>query len=123
MKIISVFLSFLTALSALCAGSSEQAAVKDEVFGVECQLLIAPDYARDGIVISDGCGGFLIEDTTENLWEYQSQKLVEGQRVVLLMSDNDTPTIYDDEILSVLPLAVAVYSDFDNLHLTGEARG
>ena len=109
MKIFMVFLAFLNALSAMCAVPAEPA---------EVQI-----YARDGIILDDGLGGFLIEDTTENLWECDCSGFSAGQRVVLVMCDCGTPTIYDDEVLRVLPLAVPDYHDVDNLHLSGEVFG
>ena len=109
MRVFMVFLALLNALSAFCAAPSEPA---------EVQI-----YARDGIVIEDGVGGYLIEDTTENLWECDCAGFSAGQLVVLVMSDCGTPSIYDDVILRVLPLAVADYYDFDNLHFSGEVFG
>jgi len=109
MKIFMAFLALLNALSAMSAAPAESG---------EIQV-----YARDAIVLEDGCGGLLFEDSTGNLWDFYTEDLMIGQRVVLVMSDNATPTIYDDTVLRVLPLAVTDYHDFDNLHFHGEAKG
>lgn len=109
MKIIAGFFALLSALVSLCAAPENVR---------EIQI-----YAREGIVLEDGLGGYLIEDTTENLWEFEDADMKVGQPVVLVMSDCGTPSIYDDEILQVLPVAVADYHDFDNLHFSWEAMG
>ena len=109
MKIFLVFVAFLNALTALYATPTEPA---------ELQV-----YARDAVVLEDGLGGLLFEDSTGNLWDCDAEDLTIGQRVVLVMSDNATPTIYDDEVLQVLRLAVTDYHDIDNLHFHGEAKG
>ena len=107
MKLIAGFLALVAALFAMRPADTREVQV----------------YARDGIVIEDGVGGYLIEDATENLWECDCAGFSAGQLVVLVMSDCGTPSIYDDEVLQVLPLAVADYRDFDNLHLSGEVFG
>lgn len=107
MKLIAGFLALVAALFAMRPAETREIQV----------------YARDGVVLEDGVGGYLIEDTTENLWEFDCEGLSVGQRVVLVMSDDGTPSIYDDVILRVLPLAVADYYDFDNLHFSGEVFG
>ena len=107
MKLIAGFLALVAALFTMRPADTREVQV----------------YARDGIVIEDGVGGYLIEDTTENLWECDCAGFSAGQLVVLVMSDCGTPSIYDDEVLQVLPLAVADYHDFDNLHFSGEVKG
>ena len=44
----------------------------------------------------------ICEDSTGNIWDFQGIEDYEiGDQVSCILTDNGTPTIYDDEILSV----------------------
>ena len=63
---------------------------------------VAETYANTGRVMAVGTDTVIVEDYSGNLWAfYGCEDWQEGDCVSLVMSDNATEEIYDDEILSV----------------------
>jgi len=105
LKILSFVLSFVLSISSTIFIHPKQTEVQ---------------YARYAVVLEASENETVFEDTTENMWGITgSSGFSEGQMVMLLMSDNTTPSIFDDEILGVYPVATADYHDFTNLHFNG----
>ena len=61
-------------------------------------------YDMVGTVEKADNGSWLIEDSRGHIWEYESDKLHEGQNVKITFFDNHTHKIYDDEIVKVKAL-------------------
>lgn len=61
-------------------------------------------YVREGQIshVNDVFGIYTVEDSTGNMWEFQSPEgYFKGEKVTLKMNNNHTNTIYDDEIIKV----------------------
>lgn len=106
--VIQSFFSLLLLISSALGVEADVNESREEIF-----------YARRAVVLEINGDEMVLEDDTENLWAYAIGDFTEGQTVMLLMSDCGTKTIYDDEVLEVLPVAVVNYHDFENLYLDG----
>lgn len=63
----------------------------------------APSYATPASVVSVDGGDTVFETSDGNLWAAASDGFSVGDSVMLLMYDNGTSSVFDDEIRQVIP--------------------
>jgi uncharacterized membrane protein YvbJ len=59
------------------------------------------EYYRSAIVTDIKDNIAYLEDTTGNVWTIEKENVQLYGRYILTMSDNNTDTIYDDEIIKI----------------------
>ena len=59
------------------------------------------EYYRSAIVTDIKGNIVYLEDTTGNIWTVENEDVQLYGRYILTMSDNNTDTIYDDEIIKI----------------------
>ena len=59
------------------------------------------EYYRSAIVTEKKGNVAYLEDTTGNIWTVENEDVQLYGRYILTMSDNNTDTIYDDEIMKI----------------------
>lgn len=86
-QIISLFLSLLAMFNTMTPAS-----VEEKEYPMTTQV-VCVDYENDIVVCQDFNG---------NLWEFSGcEDWMYGDIASMIMNDKGTPTIYDDEIVSV----------------------
>ena len=59
------------------------------------------EYYRSAIVTEKKGNVAYLEDTTGNIWTIEKENVQLYGRYILTMNDNNTDTIYDDEIIKI----------------------
>lgn len=59
-------------------------------------------YKRQGVVVEKYQSYVVIEDRQGNLWEYEDERLEEGQSVTMKMFTNGTDIIITDDVITKL---------------------
>lgn len=62
---------------------------------------IETHYTRDVVVVEVQNQGVTVEDKQGNLWSFNGTDYTVDQEITVVMYDNHTGTMYDDEIVKV----------------------